>query len=246
MVVAFTIPPPHPGRVSSSSGRARHSSMIGASRDQSAICSMSSRNFDSPQWMSSNTRTSGWRVACASKKSRMAQSVSSGAALPVDRPMASTTLSATNRAWSTPASTAAILPRAISCGSASVSPAACPTTSATGQNVIPSPYERHRPCSTRERSSAVRRNSSTRRDFPIPGGPRTVKSWHRRSATTRSKVCWSRTLSRSRSTSGESNRRTWPDADGETLNRRWPTTGPIPFSESEPASSTATASRTSL
>ena len=58
-VVAFSLPPPQPGRSSSSSGRARHRSRIGASRDQSATCSTRSRNVGSAQWRSSKTTTSG-------------------------------------------------------------------------------------------------------------------------------------------------------------------------------------------
>ena len=40
IVVALSFPPPHIGRRSSSSARARHSRSIGASRDQSAMCSI--------------------------------------------------------------------------------------------------------------------------------------------------------------------------------------------------------------
>ena len=43
IVVALSLPPPQPGRSSSSSGRAMQSRRIGASRDQSATCSIRSR-----------------------------------------------------------------------------------------------------------------------------------------------------------------------------------------------------------
>ena len=59
--VAFSLPPPHPGRASSSSGRAMHSTTIGASRERSLTCSIRSRNVGSAQWRSSNTTTSGRR-----------------------------------------------------------------------------------------------------------------------------------------------------------------------------------------
>ncbi len=57
-----------------------HKSSIGDPRDQSAICSTRSRNVRSPQWMSSNTSTSGRSRAVASKNRRIAQNVSSPAA----------------------------------------------------------------------------------------------------------------------------------------------------------------------
>jgi hypothetical protein len=57
-----------------------HSSRIGEPRDQSAMCSTRSRKVGSPQWMSSNTSTSGRSRAEASKNRRIAQNVSSPAA----------------------------------------------------------------------------------------------------------------------------------------------------------------------
>ena len=55
-------PPPQPGRSSSSSGRARQTSRIGASLAQSATYSTSSKKAGSPQWMSSKTTTRGCRA----------------------------------------------------------------------------------------------------------------------------------------------------------------------------------------
>ena len=49
--VAFILPPPQPGRTSSSSGRAMHRSRTAASRVQSARCSIRSRNVGSAQWI---------------------------------------------------------------------------------------------------------------------------------------------------------------------------------------------------
>ena len=48
-------------------GRAMHRSRIGPPRDQSARCSTRSRNMASPQWMSSNTTTTGRSRPSASK-----------------------------------------------------------------------------------------------------------------------------------------------------------------------------------
>ena len=48
--------------------------------------------------------------------------------------------------------------------------------STSGQYVIPSPYERHRPRRTSAASPTRSRKSATSRDLPIPAGPRSVKS----------------------------------------------------------------------
>ncbi len=57
--MAFSLPPPQSDRVSRNSGRAVHTSMIGASRDQSTMWSTTSRNAGSAQWMSSQSAISG-------------------------------------------------------------------------------------------------------------------------------------------------------------------------------------------
>ena len=48
--------------------------------------------------------------------------------------------------------------------------------STSGQYVIPSPYERQRPRRTSAESPTRSRKSATRRDLPMPAGPRSVKS----------------------------------------------------------------------
>ena len=78
--VAFILPPPHPGRISSSSGRATQTSSSSASRVQSARCSIRSRSIGSAQWMSSNTTTSGRSFARCSKSLRTPHAASSGPA----------------------------------------------------------------------------------------------------------------------------------------------------------------------
>ncbi len=79
VVVALGLPPPQPGRTSSSSGRAAHSNTIGAPRDQSAMCSMRSSSAGSAHCTSSNTSTSGPLSAVCSKNRRTAQKPSSRA-----------------------------------------------------------------------------------------------------------------------------------------------------------------------
>jgi hypothetical protein len=84
-VVALSFPPPQPDRRSRRSGRARHRSMIGASRDQSATCSIRSRNVGSPHCTSSSTTTKGREVATDSKSFRVATAMSSADAIPSPR-----------------------------------------------------------------------------------------------------------------------------------------------------------------
>ena len=86
--VAFSLPPPQPGRPSRSSGRARQTISTGASRTQSARCSIRSSSVGSPQCTSSNTRTSGGLRASASTSLRTAQKTSSLAAPAVPEPIA--------------------------------------------------------------------------------------------------------------------------------------------------------------
>ncbi len=58
-MVAWSLPPPHPGELSSSSGRAMQITRIGASRLQSVSWSTRSRKLGSAQWTSSSTTISG-------------------------------------------------------------------------------------------------------------------------------------------------------------------------------------------
>src|SRR5206468_10381630 len=91
-------------------------------------------------------------------------------------------------------------------------------TSATGKNVIPSPYGRHLPLSTTASAATPPRNSSTSLDFPTPAGPSSVNRWHSRSDTARSNDSRIRASSRSLPTIGESRLRAWPAASRLTSN----------------------------
>ena len=62
--------------------------------------------------------------------------------------------------------------------------------------------------------------SATRRDFPTPASPSTVKSWHERSASARSKASSSSRRSRSRPTIGARSRCGRPRARGATESSR--------------------------
>ena len=179
IVAALNLPPPHAGRRSSSSGRAMQSTRIGASRDQSAMCSIRSRNVGSPQWMSSNTTTSG-RVS----RDGLEEASHRPEAPPRRRP--SWSLTPKSCASVGAADRAARRRRAPRRSSARPrperrsprGPAASFTTSPTGQKVMPSPYGRHRPRRTvarpAPRRGTPRRAATCRR----PAAPRTVNSWH--------------------------------------------------------------------
>ena len=164
-------PPPQPGRMSSSSGRARQRISSGASSTRSRRCSISSSSGSSAQWMSSKTRISG----CASASSVGPLARRPGdlllAALALDRlehagrraPSRSATASSPH--WARSFSTASWT------GSSSVMPAATLTISASGQYVTPSPYGQR---SGRRGSSRPRRpsrNSRASRLLPTPGSP---------------------------------------------------------------------------
>src|SRR6266852_1664789 len=56
------------------------------------------------------------------------------------------------------------------------SPPASRMTSSSGQNVMPSPYERQRPESTVAFVPSSLPSSNASRDLPMPGGPSTVTS----------------------------------------------------------------------
>ena len=111
----LSFPPAQAGRSSRSSGRARHTSKIGAPRDHSAMCSMRSRKVGSPQFTSSSTTTSGRSRANASKNFRTAQKLSSPPRASAS-PTSSETRAATRVASSSSARNAAIRPRASSGG----------------------------------------------------------------------------------------------------------------------------------
>ena len=144
-----------PGRaLVDSSGRARQRRSSGASRVQSTRCSSRSSSVGSAQWMSSTTSASGCSRARRSSALRTAQKT----------PPARSERRAPRRA-----------------------PSSAPRRGedlASGQYVMPSPYggsgRRARVASPRERR---RRPRAASRDLPIPGGPSTVTSRHRRSET---------------------------------------------------------------
>ncbi len=206
------------GRRWSSSGRAMHSSSTGAPAETSAVDSTSSRNVSSPHCRSSKQTTIG---ACSSRSFRNAQAISS-----------------------------ALVGRSLSRSSDRNAPAAsssegrarsCFTTSTTGQYVMPSPYGRQRPRTTRAsmRSSA----SATRRDLPTPASPITVTSSQREAVSVRSHVSRSACSSCPRPTNGQACERS--GAPRTVSSRKAGTGSDFPFNVSGSTGSTATASRTS-
>ena len=93
----------------------------------------------SAQWRSSKTTTSGDSWARHSKNLRAAQKVSSGVDAAAETPSAAAMLRAIPLPSASPGRRSAILACASSAESASWMPAACLTTSASGQKVMPSP-----------------------------------------------------------------------------------------------------------
>ena len=138
--VAFSLPPPQSGRASSSSGRAMHASRIGASTDQSATCSINASIVGSAHCTSSIRNTSGRVAAIASRRRRIAHSVSSGVSLlPLDTDDLPDLRGDRGRRAHRRPPARRCRARASSAVSAPVSPAASRTASTTGRNVMPSP-----------------------------------------------------------------------------------------------------------
>ena len=203
--VAFSLPPPQPGRTSSSSGRARQTRRIGASRVESAMCSTRSRKVASPQWMSSKTRTRGW-AARGPRRARAPRCEPSSAPPPCSaRPISLSHLLGDELA-ARPRPRARV--RASSEHASGESPSVEPDGFLHGLQHGPEgdPLAvwrgsvRAPPAPGPPRSP---RNSWTSRDLPTPAGPSTVKSWHDQSPTAWSKASCSRRRSRSRPIIGE-------------------------------------------
>src|SRR6266511_3958645 len=128
--------------------------------------------------------------------------------------------SATTEAWGLSPRTSISRARVASVDSTSPIPEACWRISTTGKNVIPWPYERHRPRGTVASTATDWTNSSVRRDFPTPGEPRTVNRKQARSSTAVRNASTSCRSCRLRPIMGESSRRATPAAWGWTRIRR--------------------------
>ena len=135
---------PHPGRRSSSSGRASVITKIGWSRLQSSRCSMKSSSPSSAQWMSSNTRPTVPSAASRSKNVRQAANSSSrppdGASASPSRTSSRGSIQRRSASSGTCSSTIrATAARVVGSSSPSVRPARRRTISPSAQNVTPSP-----------------------------------------------------------------------------------------------------------
>ena len=160
-VVAFSLPPPQPGRRSSSSGRAMQSSRIGASRERSATCSTRSRKRRlGPVHVVEDAR----RAAARRRRPRAA------CGPPRRSPRRGRRLRLAEQ-------------RARAAGTSGRAPAARPQllddlddrpvgdALAVGEAAAADDRARRRPA----------RNSAASRDLPTPAAPSTVNSWHERS-----------------------------------------------------------------
>ena len=128
----------------------------------------------SAHWTSSNITTIGSSRCIDSRNRRIAQNVS---CMPADvsvKPETAATRSAISSASSAPDRAAPIFDRAALRESVAVIPQASLTISAIGQNVMPSPYGRHRPPTTRASLRTPATNSRASRDLPTPAAPSTV------------------------------------------------------------------------
>ncbi len=115
-------------------------------------------------------RTTGRSVARTSRNRRAPQNSSVSGSCWLESPMAeasrSTISGSPTRAWS--------LSSASWAGMSMSMPAASRTISPSGQKVMPSPYDRARPRSTRASSPRDAMNSRISRDLPTPASPRSV------------------------------------------------------------------------
>ncbi|HEV8249104.1 MAG TPA: hypothetical protein VGQ15_03975 [Gaiellaceae bacterium] len=90
-------------------------------------------------------------------------------------------------------------------------PATCFTCAPKAAYGVLGPYGVDRPRSVRPPRALTRSpNSKARRDFPMPGGPKSVTSCARHSSMTRLQMPESSSSSRSRPIMGASESRRWP------------------------------------
>ena len=170
----FALPVSQLPRASTSSGRARKSSMTGTPRIQSARYSSRSRNVGSAHWMSSKTTRSGRRWASVSRSFRTDQNVSWTPGVAESSPRKPPSRSATSAESGASSRRRSSFRRASLGGSDSLTPVAPCSSSVIGQKVIPSPYGRQRPPTTVARSPIDATSSPVSRDFPTPATPMTV------------------------------------------------------------------------
>ena len=192
--------------------------------------------------MSSTTQQIGpCRSVIVSSQRRTAQKSSSTLNGSCDRPRIdakrSTTAGSTTRLAS--------LSRPTSGPSSGLIPAASRTASITGQNVVPSPYERHRPLTTVASSATEATTSRMSRDLPTPASPMTVAIVGFRSSTAVRNWARRKASSSVRPTSGWRPSRAAPSMPAATSSRRYAATrSALPLSSSGSIGSIFTASRT--
>ncbi len=154
------------GWSSTRTGRAGQRTSTGASSSEWTSCSMSSSSVSSAQWTSSTTSATGRSAAACCRNRRMPQASSSIENSSGRRPI----MAARRSVTSAPAASvrAASFASAASAPSSLTIPEALFSASASGQNVMPSPYGRQRPERRNARSEIRSRNSAVSLDFPTP------------------------------------------------------------------------------
>ena len=171
--------PPHVGRRSSSSGRARVRTKIGWLRLHSRTCSMKSSSPSSAHWRSSNTRATVPFSAIRSKNVRQPAKSRSrppgGASATPRRASRQGSMKSRSAGSGTCVARAAATPaRVVASSSPSTRPARLRTISPSAQKLIPSPYDGQRPWCHQTVSttpSVYLLNSQARRLLPMPAWP---------------------------------------------------------------------------
>ena len=189
-----------------SSGRASPRTMTGAVPSADGRPARRSSNVGSAHWMSSTITTSGRSRAPAARKAAIARAVSSAVADPPATPSSCPTCAATADGSAVPETCVSSSESTSSGECSSLTPASSRAIWPTAQYVIPSPYERHVPRTTRARVPIRETSSATRRDLPTPGSPRTVARRAAPDATTSSNTCSRRSRCSARPVNGVAGR----------------------------------------
>ena len=185
------------GRASSRSGRALQSSTIGPTPNATTYSRRSSI-VGSAQWMSSRQTSSG--RSCGEALEHSPDAPEELVARCDERRLSDCRAKSLERGGG-------VVGAARSSSATASRPPRSRTSSTSGQYVIPAPYARQRPETTRALDSKDAATSRASRDFPTPAGPMSVSTPHRSSAKTRS--IWARIVASSatRPTSGASSLR---------------------------------------
>ena len=199
-VEAFSLPPPHRGRSSRNSGRARgrQEEWRVAAPVGEVLDDVQQSRFGPVHVIQDQHHRP--RRPSDSTSRRTAQCVSSASAGVPHSPARGANRSTTRSASGSSGSNERSRARPRSSSEPGSRPAACRNICWSGQKTMSSPYDRHRPDSTVVVAGSPASTSDSSRVLPTPAAPSTVTSWQRRSARLRSRACSRTATSRSRPT----------------------------------------------